>query len=76
MSDFLKGNFKVDRPVDASTNATESDTQAFERRALARLAGSIAFVTKKGFLWTGETKAEGEASSGDPAVGSDRKPAR
>lgn len=53
---YLLGNFTpkrnpVPRPADAP-----SATDEFEARSLRRLGGSIAFVSKKGFLWTGPAK--------------------
>lgn len=53
MSDVLKGNFIPKRPVSV-TEEPESLEQQFEREALKRLGGSIAFVSKKKFLWTGK----------------------
>lgn len=50
MSDFLKGNYKVDAKISASDD--EQTTEArFEREALKRLGGSIAFVSKKKVMW-------------------------
>jgi hypothetical protein len=49
MSDILKGNFKTQKPVEAHTDE-DLNTQ-FEREALKRLGGSIAFVSKKKFLY-------------------------
>lgn len=49
MSEILKGNFKPQKPVEAHK---EDDLNAkFEREALKRLGGSIAFVSKKKFLF-------------------------
>lgn len=57
MSKFLKGNYSVpggsggDEPAEQETSASAE----FERRALERLGGSIAFVMKKNtFVWSGE----------------------
>jgi len=55
MSEFLKGNYELkveieEKKEDAETSATDE----FERKALSRLGGSICFVSKKGFLWTGD----------------------
>ena len=57
--DILKGNFttkkkpSVDRP-------DESLEDKFERAALKRLGGSIAYVSKKKFLWTEDSVSEGK----------------
>ena len=50
MPDVLKGNFQVKKPVDVEQKADDLNTQ-FEREALKRLGGSIAFVSKKKFLF-------------------------
>ena len=55
MSEFLKGNYELkveieEKKEDAETSAIDE----FERKALSRLGGSICFVSKKGFLWTGD----------------------
>jgi hypothetical protein len=48
--DVLKGNFKTRQPVVADENKEDLNSQ-FEREALKRLGGSIAFVSKKKFLF-------------------------
>lgn len=49
-STVLKGNFVPHKPVVVSK--TEEDlTSKFEREALKKLGGSIAFVSKKSFLY-------------------------
>ena len=66
MSEFLKGNFKTKKQVD-SNDAGEGDSleKRFEKEALAKLGGSISFVSKKKVLWdqndfkNSETKQEG-----------------
>ena len=55
MTEYLKGNYELkveieERQEDAEASATDE----FERKALSRLGGSICFVSKKGFLWTGD----------------------
>jgi hypothetical protein len=60
MSQYLKGNYTLDAVIEEST--TEEGARAveeFERKALSRLGGSICFVSKKGFLWTGDGGAHG-----------------
>lgn len=70
MPDFLKGNFKTKREV-ASEPQVKADliNAEFERSALKRLGGSIAFVSRKGFLWKGD---QGERV--ETGVGSGQKP--
>ena len=50
MSDILKGNFKPKKPVEVDETQEDLNAQ-FEREALKRLGGSIAFVSKKKFLY-------------------------
>ncbi len=50
MAQLLRGNFTVKKPVEAG-EAEEDLTSRFEREALKRLGGSIAFVSKKKFLY-------------------------
>jgi hypothetical protein len=52
MSDFLKGNFKTKKPVaNLSREGENSLEERFEKEALKKLGGSIAFVSKKKVLW-------------------------
>ncbi len=62
MSDLLKGNFAPKRPVKGEKRR-ETAEETFEREALRNLGGSIAFVSKKKFVWTGEDT--GKTSSAD-----------
>ncbi|PYN96834.1 MAG: hypothetical protein DMD91_19780 [Candidatus Rokuibacteriota bacterium] len=57
MSQYLKGNYKLEVKIEEAQAAADS-TDAFERTALARLGGSICFVSKKAFVWKGPAKAE------------------
>lgn len=54
MSDVLRGNFQPRRQVTVNVEPPDLEQQ-FEREALKRLGGSIAFVSRKGLIWTGET---------------------
>jgi hypothetical protein len=55
MPDYLKGNYTLDVViVDPAADGGEDSTDAFEKKALSRLGGSICFVSKKAFVWTGE----------------------
>lgn len=47
MSEVLKGNFQVKKVVEAESG--DDLSAQFEREALKRLGGSIAFVSKKKF---------------------------
>jgi hypothetical protein len=55
MSSILKGNFETKKPVEAEKAKTDESVEArFEREALKRLGGSIAFVAKKKIMWDAE----------------------
>lgn len=57
MVDFLKGNFTPKRPVtdgDGDGDARAELEARFERQALDRLGGSIAYVAKRKVLWDDE----------------------
>lgn len=52
MSSVLKGNFETEKKVEASSDkGAESLEARFEREALKRLGGSIAYVAKKKVSW-------------------------
>jgi len=51
MSNLLKGNFNTENPVDDVSHSPESLEQRFEKEALKKLGGSIAFVAKQEVLW-------------------------
>jgi hypothetical protein len=64
MKEFLKGNYKVDAEIKETVDEERSQLEAeFERKALSRLGGSICFVSKKAFVWTGDSE-QGEATGG------------
>jgi|GEM_PF-934310 hypothetical protein len=72
MSDFLKGNFKTKKNVQKQEQ-TRGDqiNEEFERTALRRLGGSIAFVSRKGFVWKGEeneSEQHGDDSGGESST--------
>ena len=53
MNDILKGNFNVkNKVVDEKTVDTLEDE--FEKEALKKLGGSIAFVSKRKVIWGDE----------------------
>lgn len=54
MSDLLKGNFKTKEEVKESQGSEETLEERFEREALKRLGGSIAFVDKDKVIWDEE----------------------
>ena len=65
MKEFLKGNYKVDAVIQESeAEVEEGATEAFERKALSRLGGSICFVSKKSFIWEGDKSQKEETAGG------------
>jgi hypothetical protein len=54
MKQYLRGNYPLDVRIEEPTEEAPDATEAFERKALSRLGGSICFVSKKGFLWKGD----------------------
>jgi hypothetical protein len=65
--DILKGNFETQTKVSAEQHV-DTIEEKFEREALKRLGGSIAFVSKKKFLWTGDDNEEKEIPVGGRAA--------
>jgi hypothetical protein len=58
MAEYLRGNYTLDVRIEEPDEADADTTDVFEKTALARLGGSICFVSKKGFLWTGPAGEE------------------
>jgi hypothetical protein len=53
MNEYLKGNYKVQVNIEEEVDP-EGSTEAFEKKALSRLGGSICFVSRKKLLWNGD----------------------
>jgi len=51
MPRILKGNFETKNPVKTGEEKDKTLEERFERAALKRLGGSIAFVSKKKVMW-------------------------
>ena len=64
MTQFIKGNYDIPNKkgkVEASgkdEQTEQSPQQEFERRALAKLGGSIAFIAKPSLVWNGDDDGE------------------
>ncbi len=74
MSSVLKGNFQPKNPVQvAEAKVDDSVESRFEREALKRLGGSIAFVAKKKVMWDAEPPKKGAAAkaASDSAAAAD-----
>lgn len=72
MNEYLKGNYEVDVKIEEAAEAADT-TDEFERKALARLGGSICFVSKKTLIWNGEPPPQ--ARQADVKVDSERSEA-
>lgn len=59
MSDVLKGNFKTKKVVKPSDAREQSLEEQFEKEALKKLGGSIAFVSKRKVMWDMGEKKDG-----------------
>ena len=55
MSELLKGNFEVEKKVQDEKSA-ETLEDRFEKEALRKLGGSIAFVSKRKVMWNDQEK--------------------
>ena len=55
MSELLKGNFEVEKKVKDEKSAETLEDQ-FEKEALRKLGGSIAFVSKRKVMWNDQEK--------------------
>ena len=65
MSDLLRGNFTAKNKVEGETRKDDA-TDVVERAAMRRLGGSIAYVSKKKFVWAGDP---GKTPPGDDKAG-------
>lgn len=61
MSDFLKGNFKVKRPVHQTEANKVSEKETFKeeyrRKAISSVGGSMVFVEMDQLMWDGDAPA-------------------
>jgi hypothetical protein len=59
MSSVLKGNFQTQKSVAAKQEGLADDLDSrFEREAMKRLGGSIAYVAKKKVKWASEDETK------------------
>jgi len=63
MTEYLKGNYKLDAKIEEPAEASTDTTDEFEKKALSRLGGSICFVSKKGLIWNGDKDKAGGAGT-------------
>ncbi|MBI3771291.1 MAG: hypothetical protein HY272_01095 [Gammaproteobacteria bacterium] len=58
MSDFLKGTYKINTEiVDECEKDGDLDSE-FRKKALNSIGGSMVFVERNKFVWTGEDENE------------------
>jgi len=62
MSSYIKGNFETKNKVSVESPSEANAEEEFERAALKRLGGSIAFVSKSRIAWS----LEDEEKSSNP----------
>lgn len=62
MSEVLKGNFKTKKDVKPGDARKKSLEEQFEKEALKKLGGSIAFVSKRKVMWDVGEKEGGNKS--------------
>lgn len=58
MANVLKGSYQLDNPVIVEQDKNVALDQQFEKEALSRLGGSIAFVAKQKVMWDAPTEKE------------------
>jgi hypothetical protein len=58
MSEFLKGNFKVARPVNPAAKSKgpekNSSKEEYRRKAISSVGGSMVFVEMDQLMWDGD----------------------
>lgn len=58
MADIMKGNFVLKKKVSTEEKEKESLEARFEREAMRRIGGSIAFVSRQKVKWDFKEKGE------------------
>lgn len=58
MANVLRGSYQLDNPVVVEQNNNVALDQQFEKEALSRLGGSIAFVAKQKVMWDAPAEKE------------------
>lgn len=58
MADLLKGNFETKQKVETGEAEEVSLEEQFEKEALKKLGGSIAFVSKRKVMWDDDGRDE------------------
>ena len=65
MSQLLKGNFAVQRPVQLKEPSQEAELKnEFRKKALESIGGSMVFVEREMLLWEDDTQNSNPASNG------------
>jgi hypothetical protein len=64
MSEILKGNFKTQRAIEVKQQGDTLEDR-FEREAMKRLGGSIAFVSKQKVTWGDDPPTEASSTNSE-----------
>ena len=59
MSSVLKGNFQTKKEVKAEPQKADDLESRFEKEAMKKLGGSVAFVAKKKVKWDADDESKG-----------------
>ncbi len=54
MSDFLKGNYKIDKEIVESSKPENEIEAEFREKAINSIGGSMVFVERSKLVWDGE----------------------
>jgi len=54
MSDFLKGNYDVEKKIIDEAEETSSAKDEFKKKALNSIGGSMVFVEREKYVWDGD----------------------
>ena len=65
MSELLKGNFSTKNKVDTNEEKETTLEERFEKEAMKKLGGSIAFVSKRKVMWDEEDNGNDKQSDQD-----------
>ena len=57
MSEFLKGTYDLDKEIVDETTQ-ESAKDEFKKKALNSIGGSMVFVEREKYIWTGDDEEE------------------
>ncbi len=56
MSDFLKGNYDLDKKIVVDAEESKSAKDEFKQKALNSIGGSMVFVEREKYVWDGDNE--------------------